>query len=129
MNSEGNELLAVAQEFEFLVRAPVWGNESPRDLFERRVCAEGHCPLWRLPDPDQDVSAFLEPLSRERLDCFGRCRVENIGVEDRDVPGKETGALAVGIQLIPKGDLVTEIFCDQLSIGGALPLLQIGNGS
>src|SRR5262245_46308854 len=50
VGAEGNNLLAVAKEFDFL-GAPVRGDNAGDDLAERLIGAEGNCALGRFANP------------------------------------------------------------------------------
>jgi hypothetical protein len=100
-----DELLAVAQELEFL-DAAVGGDDVGDDLLERRVGAEQDRPLWSFADAHEDVAALLEAFAHQVLDRTRRLFIDDVEVERRHQPREATGIDGVGPDLVPQRDHV-----------------------
>ena len=91
MNAGDDDLLAVAQEFDFLAGAAVGGDQVGGDLGEWISGAKRNRALRRLADARQDTAALFKPFAYQFLDCDRGGLVENIGVERRRELGQNAG--------------------------------------
>jgi hypothetical protein len=103
VDSVRDELLAVAQEFEFL---SLLAFERHRNLGERRVASERNCALGPESGAAEDCAFLLELIADQLFD-----RLRGVGVIDVDVEcgrarSENAGVFCAGIGALPPLDLV-----------------------
>ena len=100
VHAEGDDLLAVCHDLDLLLAA-IRCCELAHDPVEWLIGAQQDQALWRLAEPDQKISAFLEMLARQRLDRRGGIGMHNIDVDRRGGAGQDTGIRCVAVLALP----------------------------
>src|SRR3984957_12023321 len=103
VDSVRDELLAVAQEFEFLA---LLAFERHRNLRERRVASERNRALGPESGAAKDCALFPEMIADQLFDRLRGVRVIDVDVECRGARSENAGVFGVGIGALPPSDLV-----------------------
>src|SRR5262245_17704557 len=105
MSAEACELLAVAQELNFL-GLPVRSDDVSEDLRKRLYRTKQNRPFRRPADPHQDVALLFETPAHMIFDRTNGVFGENVEVERRHEPGETAGIARVRPGARPHLDLL-----------------------